>query len=131
MFSSQAERTTDREELKRKAIEFLQKHYIRYNPKDELPENFYMLEPNSNNGMKKIYMPKRGRELDDDIHVMYNNLSDGKIHQPVVTEYRIWKDIDPIWYRKISIFGNSARKAVLGGTKRNYKRKRQRKTRKS
>ena len=128
MFSSKAERTTDREELKKKAIDFLDKHYIRYNPKDELPENFYMLESNSINGMKKIYMPKSGREMDEDIHVMYNNLTDGKMHKPVVTEYRIWKNIDPIWYRKISIFGNSARKAVLGG-KHKKTRRRHRKTR--
>jgi len=126
MFCSEPERTTEREELKKKAIEFLEKHYTRYDPKNELPENFYMLEPNSINGMKKIYMPKSGRETDEDIHVMYNNLSNGKIHEPVITEYRIWEKIEPIWYRKISIFGNSARNAILGG-----KRKTRRKHRKS
>ena len=44
------------------------------------------------------------------------------------TPFLNWKNIDPIWYRKISIFGNSARKAVLGG-KHKKTRRRHRKTR--
>jgi hypothetical protein len=125
MFCLREERTTNVCDLKQKAIEFLNKHYIRYDPKKtpELPENFYMLEPRSINGMKKIYMPYSGRENDDDIDVTYRNLSDGKLHEPVKRSFRIYKETDPIWYRKISIFGNSASKAVLGGTRRRNKRK--------
>ena len=129
-FCSRAERTTNVCELKQKAIAFLNKHYTRYNPKEgPLPENFYMLEPLSNNGMKKIYMPFSGRDEDDDIDVTYYNLSDGKLHEPVKRHFVIYKDYDPIWYRKISILGNSAKNAVLGGKTTRKSRRRQRKTR--
>lgn len=132
MFCSHAERTTNVCDLKQKAIAFLNEHYTRYNPQEtpDLPENFYMLEPRSINGMKKIYMPFSGRADDDDIDVTYYNLSDGKLHEPVKRHFVVYKEYDPIWYRKFSAFGNSAKNAVLGGVKpRRKSRRRQRKTR--
>ena len=143
MFSSKpdqpVQRTTDPVLLKQKAIDFLNKNYTKYNPSEGLPEVFYMLEPNSINGMKRISMPPRHRNFDNVTkqytstfsEVSYKNLSDGKLHEPVITRITI-NQSDPIWYRNSSLFSKSASDAVLGGTrKRRNSRRKSRKQRKS
>jgi hypothetical protein len=134
--SQPVQRTTNPILLAQKATAFLDKNYTRYDPNGGLPEIFYMLEPNSINGMKKISMPARHRSFDNVAkiyttpfsEVTYKNLSDGEIHKPNMIPLTV-KLSEPIWYRNINVFGNSASDAVLGGTRRRKSTRRQRKSR--
>jgi hypothetical protein len=143
MFSSKPVRTTDPVLLRQKAIEFLDKNYTRVKPGQPLPTTFYMLEPRSINGMTKIEMLPNftntivfgHKYTSKNATSIFTNLSDGETHQPM----NVIKNVDlddvnnPVWTRTISMFGNSASDAVLGGTRRRQRksrrnRRRQRKT---
>ena len=139
MFSSKpVQRTTDPALLKQKAIEFLDKNYTRVKPGEAVPYDFYMLEPKSINGMKKIRCEGKDRYPDPSTNtskfnatVTYKNF-DGSNNNPqfetiIIDEARR----NPIWYRNMSMFGNSASDAILGGTRRRKSRRNRRKQRKS
>ena len=137
MFSSKpVVRTTDPVLLKQKAIAFLDKNYTRVKTGYEVPDDFYMLEPKSINGMKKLRCQGKDRELIKGqpkkifyASFSYDNLSDGKTssgYEKLIVNNGL--PDEPIWYRKISMFGNSASDAVLGGTRRRKYRRRQRKS---
>ena len=163
MFSSKpaqpVQRTTNPEELKKKAIDFLNKNYKRMNPGQHVgkygiyDEVVYMLEPDSINGMKRVesvgsngsittFAPDGSKIPDSErqyqTRVKYIDKNGKEVKKENQYNY-LDKDRDKIdsaiWYREGSLFSsNSASDAVLGGTRRRKSRlrkstRRQRKSR--
>jgi hypothetical protein len=139
MFSSKpVVRTTDPVLLEQKAIAFLDKNYTRAKTGYEVPDDFYMLEPKSINGMKKLRCQGKDKEnIKNQPKTLfyaafsYDKLSDGTTisgYEKLIVNNGL--PDEPIWYRIMSgiIVGNSARNAVLGGTRRRKSRRRQRKS---
>jgi len=131
-FSKPNTPTTDRVQLKQKALAFLNKNYIRIKPGEGLPDIFYMLENNSINGIAQyqkrpmdVQYNKNGGNVfytsrppnTKYLQVIYKNFQ----NQQIIERRNITLYTSPtnenqfIWYRTISVFGNSASNVVLGG----------------
>jgi hypothetical protein len=151
MFSSKpVVRTTDPVLLKQKAIAFLDKNYTRLKNGEIGKREFYMLEPNSENGIKRVivdemFIPNDANGIRmnpmkipiiDKQHECRDIYTDknGVVKQKNIIRYiyrRPDNDVDKaMWTRNMSglIVGNSARDVVLGGTRRRKSRRRQRKS---
>ena len=140
MFNSKpVQRTTDPVLLRQKAIEFLNKNYTRAKTMYEIPDDFYMLEPKSINGMKKLRCQGKDKENIEgqptknllNASVTYKKISDGESYSRYEKIILDNANLEPMWYRTISMFGNSASDAVLGGTRRRKSRQRKTRQRKS
>ena len=146
MFSSKpVVRTTDPVLLRQKAIEFLDKNYTRLKNGDTSKKEFYMLEPNSINGMKRVeayemFIPKDAQgvvmnpmdiKLIDKQYKCQDIYTDKNGNVQVKNAIRyIYKrpdndDDKAMWSRIMSglIVGKSARDAVLGGRRRKSRRR--------
>ena len=112
-----------------KAAEFLDKHYTRLKPNHNLKQNgrkpalnvFYMLYPKSQNGMAKITVFYNGGakiEFMEKDKIKSKGVNFIYYIQPAVVSYEDDKQyVSPVWYRRVSILGNSGLTKKLGGRK--------------
>ena len=112
-----------------KATEFLDKHYTRLKPNHNLKQNgrkpalnvFYMLYPKSQNGMAKITVFYNGGakiEFMEKDKIKSKGVNFIYYIQPAVVSYEDDKQyVSPVWYRRVSILGNSGLTKKLGGRK--------------
>jgi hypothetical protein len=115
--------------MDKKAVEFLDTHYTRLKPNHNFKRTarkpvlylFYILYPKSQNGMGKITVYQ---DYGAKIEFMRRNETVSKpilfihyIQNAIITFEEDKQYVSPIWYRRISILGNSALTKKLGGHK--------------
>jgi len=115
--------------MNKKAMDFLDKHYTRLKPNHNFKRTarspvlylFYILYPKSQNGMGKITVYQ---DYGAKIEFMRRNETVSKpilfihyIQNAIITFEEDKQYVSPIWYRRVSILGNSALTKKLGGRK--------------
>ena len=113
---------------------FLDKHYTRLKPNHDFKKNgrkpalsvFYILYPKSQNGMAKVTIFYSGGGIMEFMENDKIKVKDAKfiyyIQGAMITYEEDKKYVSPVWYRRVSILGNSGLTKKLGGRTSRIKR---------